>query len=278
MSRTNRLCLDDIRGVHRLVGEVVECRLVPDRQRARLLDGIVRLFDAEVSSVVRFEEFTPGGAVCVTRQDVGGQVHQDLDAVMAHWAGHTGGFDLLKDITIERFTRVQGVAHRPIVCTRRDLMTQEEWLSSSVYRELARHVGLNDMLASTFPMQRPGQVFGMTAQRREDQAVFSPREQLLFSLLNEELCHAYRAGKLTGAGRIEQQLSPRQVELLRMLLLGETPKRIAYKLGLTESTIRTYIRDLYKKIGVSGREELMGRYIRESGIDSAAAAGDVRRA
>jgi len=269
MSRTSRLLLDDIRAVHRLVGEVVECRLVPDRQRAQLLDGIVRLFDAEMSSVVHFDGFTPGGAVSVTRQELGGQVHEDLDAVMAQWAGHVGGFDLRKDITIDRFTHVEGVAHKPVVCTRRDLMTQDEWLSSSAYLELARHVGLNDMLASTFPMQQPGEMFGMTAQRREDQPVFSPREQLLFTLLNEELWHAYRAGKLTGAGRIEQKLSPRQVELLRMLLLGESPKRIAYKLGLTESTVRTYIRDLYKKVGVSGREALMGRYIRDSGIDAA---------
>lgn len=271
MSRTNRLRLDDIRSVHRLVGQVVECRLVPDEQRARLLDGIVRLFDAEVSSVLNFEEFVPGGAVRVTRQELGGRVHEDLDAVMAHWAGHVGGFDLRKDLMIERFTRAQGLAHRPVVHTRRDLMTQDEWLSSSAYRELARHVGLNDMLASTFPMQRPGEMFGMTAQRRENQAVFSPREQLLFTLLNEELWHAYHAGKLIGAGTIEQALSPRQVQLLRMLLLGEAPKRIAYRLGLTESTVRTYIRDLYKRIGVSGREALMGRYIREGGIDASPA-------
>jgi len=270
VSRSNALKVEDAKAVFRLVGETVELRLQPDYQRAHLLDGLVRLFGAKMSSILHFEEFTPDGAVSVTLQELGGRVHEDLDAVMAHWAGHIGGFDLRKDIMIERFTRVQGVATTPVVRTRRDLMTQEEWLSSSVYRELARHVGLNDMLASTFPMQRPGVMFGMTAQRREDQAVFSPREQLLFTLLNEELWRAYHAGKLIGAGTIERALSPRQVQLLRMLLQGEAPKRIGYRLGLTESTVRTYIRDLYKRIGVGGREELMGRYIRENGIGSSA--------
>lgn len=268
MSRSNRLRISDMREIFRLVGEIMDLRLEPERQRCHLLNEVVELFNAEMSSVVHFEAFMRDGKVSVTRQELGGRVHKDLDLVMAHWAGYTGGFDLRKDITIERFTRVEGVARRPVVRTRRDLMTEDEWLSSSAYLELARHVGLNDMLASTFPMQRPGEMFGMTAQRREQQSVFSRRDQLLFSLLNEELWHAYQAGKLTGAGTIEHELSPRQVELLRLLLVGETPKRIAYDLGLSESTVRTYIRDLYKKVGVSGREELMGKYIREGGIES----------
>ncbi|MEM9019015.1 MAG: helix-turn-helix transcriptional regulator [Planctomycetota bacterium] len=266
MSQSNRLTLEDIRTVFRLVGEVAELRLQPDSQRQHLLDALVRLFGAHMSTLLVFENLSPAGEVGVRVQYLGGHVHDDLQDVMAHWAGEVGGFDLRKDPTIQRFTQVDGLADAPVTCTRRDLMTREEWLASNAYREAAVHVGLDDMLASTFPMGPPGVILGMTTQRRDDQAVFSPREQAMFALLNEELWHLYRQGKLTGAGTIEQELSPRLVQLLRMLLLGKTPKRIAYELGLTESTVRTYIRDLYKRVGVSGREELMAKYIREGGI------------
>lgn len=51
-------------------------------------------------------------------------------------------------------------------------------------------------------------------------------------------------------------LSPRQGEILEYLLAAKTGRQIAGELGLSESTIKMHISELYKKLGISSRSEL----------------------
>lgn len=60
-------------------------------------------------------------------------------------------------------------------------------------------------------------------------------------------------------------LPPRLRPVLDRLLLGHAPKRIAVGLGLSLDTVREYAGDLYRLHGVSGRDELMARFIDRRG-------------
>ena len=51
-------------------------------------------------------------------------------------------------------------------------------------------------------------------------------------------------------------LHPREQEILELILANERRKDIAQKLTLSENTVKTYTRNLYRKLNVSSREEL----------------------
>jgi two-component system nitrate/nitrite response regulator NarL len=50
-------------------------------------------------------------------------------------------------------------------------------------------------------------------------------------------------------------LSPREVEILRRLLVGESNKMIANRLGITEATVKVHLKSLLRKIGASNRTQ-----------------------
>lgn len=52
-------------------------------------------------------------------------------------------------------------------------------------------------------------------------------------------------------------LSPREAEVLVFLARGFTPAYIAKSLVLSISTVRTHVRNIYRKLGVNKREELI---------------------
>jgi len=52
------------------------------------------------------------------------------------------------------------------------------------------------------------------------------------------------------------QLNPREREILPLLIENKKRKDIAIDMNLSENTVKTYVRSLYNKLGVSSREEL----------------------
>ena len=56
-------------------------------------------------------------------------------------------------------------------------------------------------------------------------------------------------------------LSPRLQQVLNFLLVGDAPKNISRKLGIAIWTTREYIQKIYDFYGVSGRDELMAKWI-----------------
>lgn len=57
-------------------------------------------------------------------------------------------------------------------------------------------------------------------------------------------------------------LSERQLEVLGRALLGEGSGAIAGRLFISELTVRNHLHAIYTQVGVSGRRELNGRFVR----------------
>ena len=53
----------------------------------------------------------------------------------------------------------------------------------------------------------------------------------------------------------DEQLSARESEVLGLIAKGYKNAEVADKLGLTPSTIGTYVRDIYQKLGISSRAQ-----------------------
>ena len=56
----------------------------------------------------------------------------------------------------------------------------------------------------------------------------------------------------------ETSLTGRELEVLRAVALGERNKEIAYKLGISERTVRAHLTSIYNKFGVDSRAAAVG--------------------
>ena len=55
------------------------------------------------------------------------------------------------------------------------------------------------------------------------------------------------------------QLTPRQKDLLHLLAAGHTNTQIARRLGISEGTVRTHLKNIYEKLHVSSRTAAVTR-------------------
>lgn len=73
------------------------------------------------------------------------------------------------------------------------------------------------------------------------------------------------AAEPAAAAESPRRLTEREVAALRALASGKLNKQLADVLGITESTFKTYLRAIYRKLGVRTRVEAVGR-ARELGL------------
>lgn len=59
-----------------------------------------------------------------------------------------------------------------------------------------------------------------------------------------------------GVADATRVLTPRELELVKMVGVGMRNKQIAEKLGISEATVKIHLHSVYQKLGISGRVEL----------------------
>lgn len=100
----------------------------------------------------------------------------------------------------------------------------------------------------------------------------TPREELLAAIQQVHLggspMTSYIARKVVQAFQhpmpeapADNNLSPREWEVLKLLARGLAYKQIADSLGITISTVNTYIMRIYEKLHVRSRGEAVARYV-----------------
>lgn len=93
----------------------------------------------------------------------------------------------------------------------------------------------------------------------------APREEMLRALtaamtggayVQPSLAKPLLARHITGEEPVADDtvsLTPRQLQLLRALASGRTNKELAHDLGISEGTVKSYLKELYERLGVSSR-------------------------
>lgn len=51
----------------------------------------------------------------------------------------------------------------------------------------------------------------------------------------------------------QETLTPSEMKVLQMIVGGNANKEIAYLLGITENTVKTHVKNIFEKLGVSDR-------------------------
>ena len=72
----------------------------------------------------------------------------------------------------------------------------------------------------------------------------------------DEAVEAHKSGQSCGAAIYNSVLTPREKQLVLLLLQGKTLRQTAAELGLTVSTVSTYSKTIYKKLNINSRAEL----------------------
>jgi DNA-binding CsgD family transcriptional regulator len=92
---------------------------------------------------------------------------------------------------------------------------------------------------------------------RHDGPDFTERELLMLQLIRPHLAelHARRDRELRG----EPNLTPRQWEILRQVATGATNAQIARVLGVSESTVRKHLENVFLRLDVLSRTEALAR-------------------
>jgi len=63
---------------------------------------------------------------------------------------------------------------------------------------------------------------------------------------------------------VSENLSPRETEILELLVAGSFFKEIADRLGISGETVRTHVNHIYRKLHVRSRTEAVVKYLRIS--------------
>lgn len=85
----------------------------------------------------------------------------------------------------------------------------------------------------------------------------------LLAAFEQELCRernaAVRGATRAQPGLPEAHLSPREIEMLRMVAAGLMNREVAERLAMTEGSVKWYLYHLYRKLGVSRRTRAVFR-------------------
>jgi two-component system, NarL family, response regulator YdfI len=88
-------------------------------------------------------------------------------------------------------------------------------------------------------------------------------ETLLQPEIIEQLVSPPEVGKKTPKSSTDIGLTDREVEVLAAVAQGERSKEIAYRLGITERTVKAHLSNMYAKLGVDSRAAAVSEAMRQ---------------
>ncbi len=146
---------------------------------------------------------------------------------------------------------------------RGELVREQEWRRSWLDNEAFRPLGVTDRMVGASAVDDNAESY-IGLDRGPDDEPFDRRERdlLYFFLLGSVPFHREQ---LLAHGLLEAILSPRERDVLQLLLTDLTEAEIAGRLGLTPRSTHQYVVAVLKKFGVSGRVGLMALWLRRGG-------------
>jgi DNA-binding CsgD family transcriptional regulator len=137
----------------------------------------------------------------------------------------------------------------------------ESWFKEVLVRHHLEPIGYADCIVSMWASTETLGIF-LVMHRRDTDPHFSERDCRLGSLMlratapivDREVFRRHTSAEL-------EQLTPREREVLLLLLAGESEKEIAANLHRSIHTIHPFVRQLYRQFNVSSRGELMALFV-----------------
>lgn len=146
-----------------------------------------------------------------------------------------------------------------LTMTRADVMDDAAWAASAVGRDW-RATGMDHFVISAYPLGCGG-YSAIGLHRRVGKPGFTERDRVIVHLLWRNLDWLHREGGTVPAADKVIDLSPRERQVVLLLIGGDGKKEVAAKLRLSEHTVGDYVKTIYRKFDVSSRGELLAQFI-----------------
>jgi DNA-binding CsgD family transcriptional regulator len=154
---------------------------------------------------------------------------------------------------------------RQMTRSRAHLVAGDAWYHSAHLLTVRQPLGVDDALYSVLPLAhdalaRTACVNLISLGRRTGSPPFGPRERQLLHVFHGAASWLYRS-ELPHERRAAARLSPREGQILRHLLTGDSEKQIAHRLNRSRHTVHTYVKAVYRNLGASTRGELLSMFL-----------------
>ena len=145
---------------------------------------------------------------------------------------------------------------------RSQVVDDRRWHRSSSY-QLARMIGIETSITTFLPIHGATDDYsGWFLFRAEGKGDFGERERRIVELLHEEITGLIGGALARYSDASPMDLAPRVRQVLCCLLEGDSDKQIASRLRLSVHTVNQYTKVIYCHFRVSGRAELLARWLR----------------
>lgn len=158
-------------------------------------------------------------------------------------------------------------AESPVIYRDSDVVNAQVREASAIYREWMAPLGLHHGLGSTSVSE--GVIFGsITLFGAPDVPDFTLEDVAMleaitlhlaahFELMNPHGVYPDGFGADAVALAHGASLSERETQVMRLMADGKTNREIAEELFLSESTVKKHVNSIFRKVGVTGRGQLM---------------------
>lgn len=144
-------------------------------------------------------------------------------------------------------------------CRLRDLVSPAWFHGESYQGYLDRSV--HDSLVVGVPVNSMAEAYYGFLRMRADDPFTEAQRDVAFHALRGLTWFHRQVLLAHGVHAARAPLSPMERRLLALLLTDRSEKLIAADLGVTASTVHTYVRDVLRKLGVSGRGGLISLWL-----------------
>lgn len=251
----------DAKSIFRLLGE---CRELGDdylQWRTHLFQGLACLIDADL----------------IMHAAVNGVRESQIQMEGGYAWGFENGFNLagwleivkeygadMRSEMVQHITaRIRSSLDSGVTLTRQSMIPADEWERSFDYQVIARTIGTDAVIQSWhWTTARQRTMDSMTLGRATGSRLFNEREEAIVRLIHAEIASLVGGPLASFEEPQPTQLPPRVRQVLRCLLEGDGDKQIAQRLQLSNHTVNQYTKQIFRFFCVSGRTELLARWIR----------------
>lgn len=240
----------DVRAIVRLLGETLAHPGSELDRKRFLLTGLAKLVEADVWVwIAQKGGPDPSDITYFTMIDGGWSSERQRGiATGATWSKDTQPFnDLVNREQTYSFTRS-------------DAYSDDEWYRTDLFKRFREPAGLDDVLGTGVRI-RDDVVSSIGLHRNLGRPRFSDRERTIAQIITTEVEWLHRTGIPDIDATPVDELSPRLRHVMLLLLSGSSRKQIASELAISTNTTNEYVAEVYSRLGVRSRAELMARFI-----------------
>ncbi len=261
MGKSGRVRLREIRLAYRLIHDCRDVGHNPAAWPVVLAERLPLLVDAQLCLVGELEVGRPGHPA---RADALAEHGWPSPSDRALWQQrYLAEQDFRRTQSFQTFMALRG---NLVTRSREQFVSDAQWYRSVEFNEIHQVMRLDDLLVSALRTNPPGTLQMLSLVRPLDQNRFAARERRLLRLFHHELARHLGTTLVRQRGEPLLRLPLRLGETLRYLLEGDSEKQVAVRMGLSRHTVHEYVTELYRRLGVSSRPELMALCLRQRSL------------